>query len=302
MVLGTHPSTVDTSFARALLCTDDGSSVARAGLRLWGGAFGEALAKAILDEGSSVLAFLDAFILESPIDGIPVLRPEAAAVERSIPVLNSVLGHGDLDKHLRDLGFAEVFSTESAFRIAPAALRNLVEDGFMWRASTVDERVDPKAIADLMGILTDVTSRDLLQRLIAFRQEPSYKTYPWPTLGPFYFPQDVPFYNGLDALRVIDCGAFDGDTLRRLSARFGEHLASYLGVEANPDNAALLRQPAALLSEEWTGHPDSYRVEEAACAEFDGLGLHGKWNHWISTSREPSAYFFRPHRSLPSTR
>lgn len=61
------------------------------------------------------------------------------------------------------------------------------------------------------SLLADDISRNLYRSILEFRLTGDYKILPAPDLIHQYFPQDIPSWTA--PLRLVDCGAFDGDTL-----------------------------------------------------------------------------------------
>jgi len=70
----------------------------------------------------------------------------------------------------------------------------------------------PDSIRSAHDLLADQTSRDIYNRLIQFRLSGDYSLLPQPDLEHQYFPADIPAWK--TPLRLVDCGAFDGDTLK----------------------------------------------------------------------------------------
>lgn len=234
------------------------------------GFFGRSVYRSLRERGVEVLGFIDARTAEPSFDSTPILRPNDGALNHSIPVLISILGYPDIVKFCVDLGFSDVRPTEQVFKDLPEALEDFVSDGELWRAQRVESRVDTDQCAKVMSLLADDRSREVLDRLIRFRTEPSASTYPWPEGYPWYFPPDVPLYDFGDQVRVIDCGAYDGDTFLQFRTRLESRLGAYLAIEPDPVSCHHLR---AALSEFDRAHPDvdgPFEVIEAAVADFNG--------------------------------
>jgi FkbM family methyltransferase len=83
-----------------------------------------------------------------------------------------------------------------------------------------------------MNRLADRASRELFERIIAYRCRGDAADAPQPVGGLQYFPADVPRRGG--ALRYVDCGAYDGDALR--SAEQVADLEAACAFEPDPSN------------------------------------------------------------------
>ena len=204
------------------------------------GAFGCALVSALLKAGIEVDFLIDRSITSTEFDRIPVVRPGSSDLDRSIPILISVMGYPEIVTSLESDGFLTVIPTELVFDLFTVALLIFTTDGSIWRSRDRDRHLDEGGIALLSGLLKDQKSHEVLTTLIAFRSSPSRLTYPWPDTHEWYFPPDIPLYPTSGSISVIDCGAYDGDSLRAYLEHFGERITDYLAIEANPKNAKVL--------------------------------------------------------------
>ena len=86
---------------------------------------------------------------------------------------------------------------------------------WLTRRSFYDEQA--AAIAETAALWADEASRRLYAALIEFRRSGDYALLPPPeTDRPQYFPGDIPGWP-ITPLRLVDCGAYDGDTLAALA-------------------------------------------------------------------------------------
>jgi FkbM family methyltransferase len=67
------------------------------------------------------------------------------------------------------------------------------------------------------GLWSDDASRNLYTAVLRFRFTPSHEALPRPSFEDQYFPAGLPLWPS--SVRFIDCGAFDGDTMRQLMDR-----------------------------------------------------------------------------------
>jgi FkbM family methyltransferase len=88
-------------------------------------------------------------------------------------------------------------------------------------------------------LLKDKDSRDLFDAILRFRTSGDYRLLPAPDLHHQYFPVDLPAWK--TPIRLIDCGAFDGDTLRTLSF-LGIPIEALAAYEPDQDNFRKLTQ------------------------------------------------------------
>jgi FkbM family methyltransferase len=93
-------------------------------------------------------------------------------------------------------------------------------------------------IRRLAAELEDGASREVLLRQLRWRVRMDFESLPHPVPGPAYFQPDlVPVRH--DEL-FIDCGAYDGDTLRAFRPRMTGNASSVVAIEPDPANFARL--------------------------------------------------------------
>jgi FkbM family methyltransferase len=80
---------------------------------------------------------------------------------------------------------------------------------------------------------SDETSRDLYASVLRFRFSKNYAVLPTPSPQDQYFPKGLPPWP--NPVRFIDCGAFDGDTLRQLAEK-GIPVEALAAFEPDPAN------------------------------------------------------------------
>jgi FkbM family methyltransferase len=98
------------------------------------------------------------------------------------------------------------------------------------------------ALDRLEQILYDEKSRQWLEGIVRFRLIGDYAALPPPSLTDQYHPSDLPAWP--NPLRLIDCGAYTGDTLMDL-AQNGYTLEAIAAFEPDPENFARLVQNTA---------------------------------------------------------
>jgi FkbM family methyltransferase len=144
----------------------------------------------------------------------------------------------------------ELLSTSGARRVVnPVEFQALFPAEFpsaYWLTTPAAYRRHGPQIAALWALLEDATSRNVLERVLEFRLTGNYGRLPEPDHAGQYCPGDLPRWE--DPMRLVDCGAFDGDSLRQFR-RHGYTFAQIVAFEPDPVSyRALSRQVA-----EWGG-------------------------------------------------
>lgn len=186
---------------------------------------------AIIDQNSDVDNFM----------GISILRPDSPHIDKSKPILNCLLGYPNLEEKLKDLGFEWVINTYDVFDILSNSLLDMSVDGLNYRKKPRESQINRGKIKTLSGMLCDSESKSIVHRLVEFRQSPSQSTYIFPECYDMYFPPNIPNLYKEKKLRVMDVGAFDGDTLEVFALNYRDSLESYACIEVNDENIKNLK-------------------------------------------------------------
>jgi FkbM family methyltransferase len=183
------------------------------------GNVGRDAARVLSAHGSQVIGFLDRRVREGAIvDDLPVWSPNANAVWPHeaiavIAIFNPGVDVEAIRVQLERSGFAKVYT----FLDLHDAFAEALGDRY-WlthRARYTDWEAAAISCEDLWA---DDESRHVYSSLLRFRLSHDYRDLPALSGGIQYFPEVKE--RSQRPLRLIDCGAFDGDTLRDVS-RFG---------------------------------------------------------------------------------
>lgn len=201
------------------------------------GGMGLRTVRALRQWGVEVVALLDRRPHPgSVLDGLPVVSPQDwLAAQHSpgktppvvIAIHNPSHSVAQVQRDLQAQGFGPVHTPVDVCRWFPEAL----PDSY-WLA---DPRVYAEHTADLNALsamLADDASRAVLQGIVALRAEGRYAALSAPEASQ-YFPASLPRWP--DPLRLMDCGAFDGDTLLAAQAA-GYAIEQALCLEPDPQN------------------------------------------------------------------
>lgn len=203
---------------------------------------GRALQSALLEDGLEPAAFLDSYAPLIAIEGVDISRPDASGIIKEYPVLVSILGYPDICDDLQNLGYVDVVKTETVLKRFPRALTCLATDGQNWRQLNQDVEFQESEIERLKEVLSDQESLDDLEKVLAFRRAPSLATYPWPHSYEMYFPPNLYHRYTAQPIRLLDLGAFTGDSFEAFHRYCGPHFEAYSAVELSTENIAQLEK------------------------------------------------------------
>jgi FkbM family methyltransferase len=144
-----------------------------------------------------------------PVESCPVEPSRRAAIPLVLSIFNREVDLPALALAMRSLGFTQVVSFVDLHALFPDALG----DRF-WLTHRRHLDAHLADIADAERVWADEDSRALYRSLIALRRGAEFdaRLNPRPDETQ-YFPSDVPGWLNGTPLRVVDCGAYQGDTL-----------------------------------------------------------------------------------------
>lgn len=214
---------------------DRGNALTEKGVILFGaGTTGRLVADLLKNTGIAIRCFLDNYADISSQDGIAVHRPDAAPLtreerERAIVVV-SIGGIPGFDpeeerKRFFSYGYKLFFSLPEFHAYFQKELRRL----FSSSQNTYTRNM--RRITAVRERLSDEKSRIVLDKTIEYRCSLNPDNHP-KIEGDYYFPKDIPPWK--QPLRLADCGAYDGDTIRYLMAN---DIPTELVVAFEPDPA-----------------------------------------------------------------
>jgi len=201
---------------------------------------GRAVSAYLVGAGHRVVALLDAEGQPGQqVQGIPVHRPAAWPDRRraaEFDVVVAVHNYGvemvELLAQIRGLGFRRTLNM--------IHFHNLFPDGQpfrFWLTSRAFYRGREREIEAAASLLGDAISRRWFNDVLAFRLTGDYGRLPVPSPTDQYFPGDLPRWKS--PMRLVDCGAFTGDTVEALS-HAGYRFDAIAAFEPDLENYAAL--------------------------------------------------------------
>jgi FkbM family methyltransferase len=185
------------------------------------------------------------------VDGLPVLSPEAAAARHgdratfvvTIWPAGSIHRQAATRRQLQALGCGAVTTFAALFWRHPEVF--LPHYALDTPEKVLEQAAD---VRQALGVWADAASRREYVAQVRWRLHLDFDGLPHPVPGEPYFRDEL--FVALPDEVFVDCGAFDGDSLRvflrRTAGRFGRVVA----LEPAPGNAAHLRAWHAGLAEE----------------------------------------------------
>jgi FkbM family methyltransferase len=199
------------------------------------GKVGQDVYRVLTAKGISITAYMDHRTRDNPfIDEVPILAPNSLSIKEKAQAVIVLAIHNrevdmlDLINRLKACGYTQFITMIDLYDHFATEL------GPRYWLTQRDYYSDYLAeIEATARLFTDQSSRDLFDAIIHFRISGDYSLLPVPDILRPYFPTDLP--NWKSPLRLMDCGAYDGDTLRKiLSLGISiEALAAYEPDEAN---------------------------------------------------------------------
>ncbi|HEY4358030.1 MAG TPA: FkbM family methyltransferase [Acidobacteriaceae bacterium] len=169
----------------------------------------------------------------SAIDGCPILSPAEAAARYGadtlfiVTIWNAAHWFVETLDQLNSLGCRHVSSYSPVYwRFPETFLPFLLND--------LPHKVyeDAQRVLEAETLWSDRISLDVYQSLVSWYATGDASRLPSRPSENSYFPADVFAISSSDA--IVDCGAFDGDTVRQVIDRAGENFAAIHAIEADP--------------------------------------------------------------------
>jgi FkbM family methyltransferase len=190
------------------------------------GNMGKRVYRALVKKGVHVSAFLDQTVRGSW-RGVPVLPPEegSRASQVCVAVFNPETSEPDILQYLKDLGYALV----NPFFQIHGVLADELGD-CLW----LSKEPYPMGVAQrdsVRTLLADDRSQAVWDGIMNARLNHSPRYLLPPDPGPPYFCPDLPRLT--TPIRYIDCGAYNGDTIRDLITVYRGQIESVVAYEPN---------------------------------------------------------------------
>lgn len=201
------------------------------------GSFARDVKNVLQQNNIHILGFIDHKKTEQGnIDGLPVYWPDKTHISSDQRKNSLVI----LGIHNRDANIPMIIQTlkqlEYGRIISPIDLYDdfAVEltDRY-WLTSRTYYSSHISEIKAVYEMFSDGVSRDTFTSLLRFRIKGDYSLLPKPDFQYQYLPGDLPSW--IEPIRFVDCGAYNGDTLRSFLAT-GHKFQEIVAFEPDPDN------------------------------------------------------------------
>jgi len=207
------------------------------------GTVGRDVWRVLTARGIPVAGFMDHLRHEVPsLNQVPLFRPDdtrltAEVRGRAVVILaihNYEVDMAALIGRLSGLGYPR---TVSMIDLYDHFAEELGTRYWLTRRTFYQSRAP--VIGSAYNLLADETSRSLFSAILGFRIAGDYSSLPEPDREHQYAPADIPGW--IIPLRLVDCGAYDGDTLKSF-LEAGTAIEALAAFEPDPDNFARLSQ------------------------------------------------------------
>lgn len=191
------------------------------------GNIGREMCRYLRARQDSVVAFIDRKAQPGDqFEGVPILTLDSWAATHDSAAHTVVLGLNNpyvnipsLMNDLAPFGFGRIVNAIEFVNLFPDFVKVTPheQEFAYWLAPRSLYRAELESVRALLALLDDETSRDIVERVLTTRLGGDYAVLRAPTLDDGYDPEDLPDWR--EPIRLIDCGAFDGDTYDRFEGR-----------------------------------------------------------------------------------
>ena len=179
------------------------------------GSVAKSIYQLLTGRGVPVAGFLDHRSREpSFLEGVAIFRPESPGIsDEDRRMANVILAIHNREaqippiiQNLRQLGYQNFIQLVELYEIFGKDLG----DRYWLTARSFYASVEGM-VEQAFCMLADEASKSLYNTMLRFRLTGDYDLLPEPALHCQYFPEDIPAWK--TPVRLVDCGAYDGDTL-----------------------------------------------------------------------------------------
>jgi FkbM family methyltransferase len=207
-------------------------------LLLGSGYLGRITCERLLANGVQATAFVDNDPRKwgTTVLGLPVLSREMAAEAygNNAPMVNCVYTGAGMARALRARGVNVLPYKALAFAYPAALIPHCSLDH---PGKLTDHRAN---ILAAYALWADDASRDEYVAQVRFRATLDGPMPPFLDPSETYFPEEIVRLKPDEVF--VDCGAFDGDSIRAFLRQSGGWFGGAIGIEADPENASRMRQ------------------------------------------------------------
>lgn len=176
------------------------------------GNYGRMIGALIEKSGGKILYFIDKEKKPSfpwPVIHLHEFQPGNSQAYFVLGIFNAYVDTVSLLKELSAAGIKDIFTPVETFQWLHASS----PASQYWLATRDQYLSQREMVLATMELLADDTSKNLYSQLWEYRLTGDIRVLPEPSpVEVQYFPDDIPSWKS--PLRIIDCGAFTGDTLR----------------------------------------------------------------------------------------
>lgn len=211
------------------------------------GNMGREMGRYLLARNYKITAFIDRKAQPGDqFEGIPILTLAAWTAAHDSHTHTLILGVNNwyvniaaLTQELAPYGFLRMENAVNFVNIFPdfVKITPYEQESIYWLAPRAVYQAKLPAMNTLLSILADDVSVDVIGRIFTCRITGDFSVLSTPTPGDEYDPDDLPSWR--EPMRLIDCGAFDGDTYEFFEKR-GYAIQAVANFEPDPSNYAQL--------------------------------------------------------------
>jgi FkbM family methyltransferase len=214
------------------------------------GSIGRECLLLLQSKGVVVRYVLDAKSTLTQLEGVPVVKPDDAAItaaeKHQLPVIISIFNAHvsmvDVTEIIRQAGWSHVTGFLHFHRKHATCLGDRY-----WLTHPSFYHIQQPGWRSGADLWDDAESTALYHKILKFRFTGDDAEAPLPQIDEQYCPATIPRWP--QNLRLVDCGAFDGDTLEGFGPR-GYCLEALAAFEPDPANLAILSRKLPALAPE----------------------------------------------------
>jgi FkbM family methyltransferase len=177
------------------------------------GSVGQHIYHVLTSKGITIAAYMEHRMRENPCLGeVPIFAPDSASIQQKAQAVVILAIHNRevdmlaLITRLKVLGYTQFISMIDLYDHFAADLGTRY-----WLTNRSLYRGCEAIIGKANALWADAISRETYAKILQFRISGDFSLLPAPDMDHQYFPPDLPRWH--QPVRMIDCGAYDGDVI-----------------------------------------------------------------------------------------
>jgi len=204
------------------------------------GIYSIAFINALEEAGIEVEFVIDKYSTSSDYCGKDIVKPDVVKNKNIIVYVTVAHCESEIKKDLEYLGYANVIAFSDAIFQIPNIFKHFADTNILWWSKDIKLMLDKAKVDLVRKLLSNQESIELLNKITSFREHLNPDDYMFPCEETEYFPDSLGILTSNKKLRIVDGGAYTGDTIKSICA-LTSNIECIVSFEPDVSNIAKLK-------------------------------------------------------------